>query len=52
VVESFDRYGVDTVARRAVFVIDTGGVVGFRWLADNPGQEPDYAAVAAAVSDR
>ena len=49
VVESFDRYGVDTVARRAVFVIDAAGVVEFRWLADDPGQEPDYAAVAEAV---
>jgi peroxiredoxin len=52
VVESFDRYGVDTVARRAVFVIDATGVVGFRWLADNPGQEPDYGAVAEAVGDQ
>ena len=52
VVESFDRYGVDTVARRAVFVIDAEGVVRFRWLADNPGQEPDYAAVAAAAGSQ
>ena len=49
VVESFDHYGVDTVARRAVFVIDADGVVTYRWLADNAGQEPDYDALAAAV---
>ena len=51
VVESFDRYGVDTVAQRAVFVIDADGVVTYRWLAENAGQEPDYDAVAAAVAE-
>ena len=50
VVESFDRYGVDTVARRAVFVIDGDGVVTYRWLAENPGQEPEYEALADAVA--
>ena len=49
VIESFDRYGVDTIARRSVFVIDAAGTIDYRWLADNPGQEPDYAAVAAAT---
>ncbi|EMA62855.1 redoxin domain-containing protein [Halorubrum lipolyticum] len=51
VVESFEDYGVDTVARRAVFVIDGDGVVTYRWLAENPGREPDYDALAAAVAD-
>jgi peroxiredoxin len=49
-VESFPGYGIDTVARRSVFVIDDDGDVVYRWLADDHGQEPDYAAVAAAVS--
>jgi peroxiredoxin len=51
VVESFESYGVDTVARRAVFVIDGDGVVAYRWLADHPGQEPDYDALATAVAE-
>ncbi len=51
VVESFEHYGIDTVARRAVFVIDGDGVVTYRWLADNAGQEPDYDALADAVAD-
>lgn len=51
VVESFEGYGVDTVAQRAVFVIDGDGTVTYRWLADNAGQEPDYDAVADAVAD-
>ena len=38
-----------TASQRAVFVIDeTGGVI-FEWIADNPGQEPDYAAVQGAL---
>ena len=51
VVDSFDHIGVDTVAQRAVFVIDGDGVVTHRWLADNPGQEPDYDALATAVDE-
>jgi peroxiredoxin len=37
------------VAKRSVFIIDRDGVVRWRWVSDNPGVEPDYAAVAAAV---
>lgn len=50
VVESFEHYGVDTVAQRAVFVIDDG-VVTYRWLAEHAGQEPDYDALAEAVAE-
>jgi len=32
-------------------VIDGDGVVTYRWLADNSGQEPDYDALDAAVDD-
>ncbi|WP_200531470.1 redoxin domain-containing protein [Halorubrum sp. LN27] len=49
--DSFERYGVDTIARRAVFVIDGDGAVSYRWLADDPGQEPDYDALAEAVGE-
>ncbi len=38
-----------SAAQRSVFVIDAGGRVAWRWIADSPGQEPDYAAVKAAV---
>jgi|APHM01.1.fsa_nt_gi Peroxiredoxin len=46
-----DRYGVRTVAQRAVFVIDAGQTIRYRWLADHPGQEPPYDAVAQAVAE-
>ncbi|MBM4405609.1 MAG: peroxiredoxin [Chloroflexi bacterium] len=37
-------------ATRAVFVIDKGGVVRMKWIAPNPGIEPDYAAVQATLA--
>ena len=37
-------------ANRAVFVIDKNGVVQHRWVAENPGVEPDYDAVVAFAS--
>lgn len=39
-----------TAAQRAVFVVGEDGNITFKWIADNAGQEPDYAAVQAAVS--
>jgi peroxiredoxin len=39
------------VAKRSVFVVDRDGVVRWRWVSDNPGVEPDYAAVAEAVKN-
>jgi peroxiredoxin len=36
-------------ANRAVFVLDERGVVTYEWVAPNPGVEPDYAAIKAAL---
>lgn len=36
-----------TVAQRSVFVVEADGTVGWAWVAENPGQEPDYDAVIA-----
>lgn len=36
-------------ANRAVFIVDEAGTVIFEWIGANPGIEPDYAAVKAAV---
>ena len=36
-----------TVAQRSVFVVETDGSIGYAWVADNPGLEPDYDAVMA-----
>lgn len=36
-------------AKRSVFVVDANGVVTYEWVAPNPGVEPDYEAVKAAL---
>jgi len=46
---SFDQYGIDELAQRAVFVIDESGTITYAWVADNAGQEPDYDEVETAV---
>ncbi len=34
-----------TVAQRSVFIVDTDGIVRYKWIAENPGIEPDYGVV-------
>ncbi len=38
-----------TASQRAVFVIDKGGVIQFKWIGENPGVEPDYDEVQRQV---
>jgi peroxiredoxin len=38
-----------TASKRAVFVVDAAGKITWDWVGPNPGVEPDYAAVQAAV---
>ncbi len=38
-----------TAAKRSVFVVDKQGKVQYAWVADNPGQEPNYDEVQDAV---
>ena len=38
-----------TASQRAVFVVDAAGVISYAWVAPNPGVEPDYDAVKAAL---
>jgi len=50
-----DAYGIgipfvmpDYIAsQRAVFVVEKDGRIGYSWVADSPGEEPDYDAVLA-----
>lgn len=39
-----------TASKRAVFIVDENGDVMYKWVADNPGIEPDYDAVLAALN--
>lgn len=38
------------VAQRSVFIIDSSGVIRYRWVADNPGVEPDYFGLKMQLS--
>lgn len=53
--EAVGAYGIElpdfagmpgyVAAQRSVFILDADGVVRYKWIAENPGIEPDYAAV-------
>ncbi|GAB3686090.1 peroxiredoxin [Salinarchaeum chitinilyticum] len=45
----FAELGVEGVAKRSVFVVDQDGEVAYEWVSDDPGVEPDYDEVLAAV---
>ena len=47
----FADLGVYDVAERAVYVVDTDRTITYAWVGDDPGVEPDYDAVEAAVSE-
>lgn len=57
--EAVTAYGVEledfagmpgyTAAQRSVFVVGADGNVKYAWIAPNPGVEPDYDAVKAAL---
>ena len=36
-------------ANRVVIVVDKSGVIRYRWVAENPGVEPDYDAIVAVA---
>lgn len=48
---SFDQFGIDEVAERAVFVVDDSGTVTYAWVGENAGVEPDYDEVEAATKE-
>jgi peroxiredoxin len=44
-----DMIGLKGLAKRAVFVVDAGGIIRHREVLDDARHEPDYEAVFAAV---
>jgi len=38
-------------AQRSVFVLDREGTIVYKWIADNPGIEPDYREVEVKLSE-
>lgn len=46
---AFEDLGVYGLSQRAVFVVDADGSITYRWVAEDPGLEPDYEAVERAA---
>jgi peroxiredoxin len=44
------REGFFGISKRAVFVVDSGGVVRYAWITDDALVEPDVDQVLAAVA--
>ncbi len=44
-----DLKGMKGIAKRAVFVVNRAGIVTYRWVTENPGEQIDFAALEAAV---
>mgnify|MGYP001207385281 CR=1 FL=1 len=49
---TFENFGAEgyTAATRSVFIVNEEGNVTYKWLAPNPGVEPDYDAIKAALA--
>jgi len=41
--------GLHDIANRAVFVLDEEGTVTYRWVADDPTNEPEYGEILGAL---
>lgn len=46
-----DFGGLKGVARRSAFLIDTDGVVRYRWISDDPGVLPDFEGIKKALEE-
>jgi peroxiredoxin len=44
------NYGYKGVSKRAVFVVDKKGILRYRWITDNPGEEPPYDEIQSALN--
>ena len=43
------NYGYKGVSKRAVFVVDKKGILRYRWITDNPGEEPPYEEIRSVL---
>jgi peroxiredoxin len=48
--EDFSGLKSYTTSKRAVFVLDSSGIVQYTWVTDNPGIEPPYGEIEKALS--
>lgn len=46
-----DLAGMREVAKRSVFVVDTDGMIVYKWVSEDPGKMPQFDEVKQAVND-
>lgn len=47
--DTWVAWGYKGVSKRAVFVVDKRGVLRYKWITDNPGEEPAYGEIELVV---
>jgi peroxiredoxin len=49
---TFENFVIDgyTVANRSVVIVEADGTVGYKWICESLGEEPDYDAIVAHCS--
>ena len=40
-----------TAAKRSVFILDKNGTIRYRWVSDDPGNEPDYGEIERKLKE-
>ena len=48
--ETWVAMGYKGVSKRAAFVLDKKGILRYKWVTDNPGEEPPYDEIVAALN--
>lgn len=48
--EKWVALGYKGVSKRAAFVLDGKGILRYKWVTDNPGEEPPYEEIVSALS--
>ncbi len=51
VVDSFSDIGLTRIATRSVLLVDATGTITYRWVGDDPGTEPPYDDIQAALDE-
>jgi len=48
--ETWVTLGYKGVSKRAAFVLDSKGILRYKWVTDNPGEEPPYNEIVSTLS--
>ncbi len=45
-----ELFGLKKVGKRSVFIIDKQGIIRYKWVSDNPRNEPDYEEIKRVLA--